>query len=126
MHRLDLVFAIGWEGTWHVGSGFGAAQADRLIQRRGGRRGIPFVPGSQLKGILRHQVERLAAVLDCPVVACHAMEFGQQVDLVHHFGPLERSRLVVTGSLAPATRASVSTSTTPCLRPGSTVASPVW
>jgi CRISPR/Cas system CSM-associated protein Csm3 (group 7 of RAMP superfamily) len=95
MHRLDLGFAIAWEATWHVGSGFSMAMADRLIQRRGGRLGVPFVPGSQLKGVLRHQVERLAATLGCRVVAPHALDPDQETELVRHFRPLERSRLVV-------------------------------
>jgi CRISPR/Cas system CSM-associated protein Csm3 (group 7 of RAMP superfamily) len=95
MHRLDLRFSIAWEATWHVGSGFSMASADRLIQRRGGRLGVPFVPGSQLKGVLRHQVERLAASLDRQVVAPHAIDRGQEAELVRHFRPLKRSRLVV-------------------------------
>jgi hypothetical protein len=95
MHRLDLKFSITWEAAWHVGSGFAMAMADRLIQRRGGRLGVPIVPGSQLKGALRHQVERLATALGCSVVAPHAIDPDQQTELVRHFRPLERSRLLV-------------------------------
>jgi CRISPR/Cas system CSM-associated protein Csm3 (group 7 of RAMP superfamily) len=95
MHRLDLDFSITWEGTWHVGSGYGAAQADRLIRRRDGRTGTPLVPGSQLKGVLRHRIERIAAALGRPVVGCHSLDPDQEAELVRHFRPLERSRLVV-------------------------------
>jgi CRISPR/Cas system CSM-associated protein Csm3 (group 7 of RAMP superfamily) len=95
MHRLDLDISIAWEGTWHVGSGFAMAQADRLIQRRGGRHGSPLVPGSQLKGVLRHHVERLVASLGFQVVAPHAIDSDQEIELVQHFRPLPSSRLVV-------------------------------
>ena len=93
--RLDLMFRIEWEGTWHVGSGSGAVQADRLIRRRGGRGGMPFVPGSQLKGVLRHQAERLAAALGREVVSPHATGRDQQEGLVRHFRPLNDSALLV-------------------------------
>jgi CRISPR/Cas system CMR subunit Cmr4 (Cas7 group RAMP superfamily) len=94
-HRLDLEFRIDWEGTWHVGSGYGTALADRLIRRRGGREGWPFVPGSQVKGVLRHQAERLAATLGRDVLSPHASDQEQQQELVRHFGPLARSSLIV-------------------------------
>jgi len=93
--RLDLAFCIDWEGTWHVGSGYGTAQADRLIRRRGGRDGWPFVPGSQIKGVLRHQAERLAASFGREVISPHATDPTQQRGLVKHFGPLAGSGLLV-------------------------------
>jgi CRISPR/Cas system CSM-associated protein Csm3 (group 7 of RAMP superfamily) len=88
MRRLEIEFRIHWESPWHVGSGFASAEVDRLIRRRGGRHGRPFVPGSQLKGVLRHQAERIAATLGCAVSDPHA-------DDVAHFGPLARSPLIV-------------------------------
>ena len=51
--RLDLCYHIVWRGRWHVGSGYQSAVADRLVQRL--LDGAPFVPGSQIKGVLRHQ-----------------------------------------------------------------------
>ena len=90
--RLDVTFTVTWESGWHVGSGFGTALADRLVRRRAG---VPFVPGSQVKGVLRHHCERLAAALDCPVLSPHATDEDQQIELVEHFAPLERSALLV-------------------------------
>lgn len=94
-YRLDLRFRIEWEGNWHVGSGFGSAQADRLIRRQGGRNGLPFVPGSQIKGVLRHQAERLAASFGCRVAMPHATDPDQQVHLIEAFRPLHRSGWIV-------------------------------
>jgi len=58
-------------------------------------RGRPFVPGSQIKGVLRHHCERLAATLGCEVVDPHATGEDQQLALVAHFQPLERSGLII-------------------------------
>jgi CRISPR/Cas system CSM-associated protein Csm3 (group 7 of RAMP superfamily) len=100
--RLDLQYTVTWLGNWHVGSGFGTALADRRLRRRppgrdeeGAGGGAPFVPGSQVKGVLRHQCERLAATLGCEVVDPHATGRDQQLRLVEHFAPLSRSRLIV-------------------------------
>jgi CRISPR/Cas system CSM-associated protein Csm3 (group 7 of RAMP superfamily) len=93
--RFDLVFEITWAGGWHVGSGHAGARVDRLVRRRGGLHGPPFVPGAQLKGVLRHQCERLAAVLGCRVVSPHAGEAAQRDTLVEAFQPLARSEFPV-------------------------------
>ncbi|NLX99914.1 MAG: hypothetical protein GXY83_27770 [Rhodopirellula sp.] len=97
--RLDLVYTIAWETRWHVGSGFDSAAADRLIRRygseKGSRKGPPFVPGSQLKGVLRHQCERLALALGADAVDPHATSESQQRHLVQHFRPLGESELLV-------------------------------
>ncbi len=93
--RLDLSYDIVWEGRWHVGSGYQAATADRLLRRLGGADGTPFVPGSQIKGVLRYQCERLALALDLDAVTPHAgIEEDEQM-LVTHFEPLTQSTLVV-------------------------------
>ena len=76
--RLDLNYDIVWQGRWHVGSGYGSATADRLLQRMGGTNGDPFVPGSQIKGVLRHHCERLALALDLEAINPHERYYGRQ------------------------------------------------
>lgn len=90
--RLDLCYRIIWKGRWHVGSGYQSAVADRLLRRL--HDGFPFVPGSQIKGVLRHQCERLAWALDLKAVDPHSSEKHNQ-QLVKHFTPLAKSKLVV-------------------------------
>jgi CRISPR/Cas system CSM-associated protein Csm3 (group 7 of RAMP superfamily) len=60
----------------------------------GGVDGVPFVPGSQIKGVLRHQCERLALALGLEAVNPHA-GIGDDQNLVTHFTPLAKSDLVV-------------------------------
>ena len=93
--RLNVRYRITWEGGWHVGSGFRTTATDRLIQRIGGTSGQPFVPGSQIKGVLRHTCERLAQALGLKFVDPHATSGEQQRLLVKHFGPLRTNRLLV-------------------------------
>jgi CRISPR/Cas system CSM-associated protein Csm3 (group 7 of RAMP superfamily) len=93
--RLDLSFSVAWEGPWHVGSGYGTATADRLVRRQGGAYGSPLVPGSQVKGVLRHHCERLAAALGCPVVSPHQIGPNPPDELLDNFGPLAHSRLLI-------------------------------
>ena len=93
--RLDVTYCITWEGRWHVGSGYQAAAADRLLRRLGGVDGAPFVPGSQIKGILRYQCERLVLALGLEAVNPHAGIEEDEKDLVTHFKPLAKSTLVV-------------------------------
>ena len=91
--RLDLCYHIIWQGRWHVGSGYQSAVADRLLRRLPNN--APFVPGSQIKGVLRHQCERLALALGLEVVNPHAgIEEGEQ-SLIKHFTPLKKSDLMV-------------------------------
>lgn len=91
--RLDLTYQIAWKGRWHIGSGYQSATADRLQRRWGGRNGMPFVPGSQIKGVLRHQCERLALALKLNVVDPHAESNDWR--LVRHFRPLAESDLLI-------------------------------
>ena len=92
--RLDLCYEIVWQGRWHVGSGYQSAVADRLLRRMGGVNGDPFVPGSQIKGLLRHQCERLALALGLEAVNPHAVTKDDQQTLVKHFVPLANSELI--------------------------------
>ena len=91
--RLDLSYRIVWKGRWHVGSGYQSAVADRLLRRLPD--GRPFVPGSQIKGVLRHQCERLALALGLEAVDPHAVSEEHNQRLVRHFAPLAKSELVV-------------------------------
>lgn len=93
--RLDLQYRIKWMGRWHIGSGYQGVAADRLVRRMGGRNGIPFVPGSQIKGVLRHQCERLALTLGLDALDPHASSQEHSQQLAKHFVPLSQSDLVV-------------------------------
>lgn len=93
--RLDLKYEIVWQGRWHVGSGYQSAATSRLLQRMGGVDGVPFVPGSQIKGVLRHQCERFARVLGLEAINPHAGIEKENKKLVEHFKPLAASSLIV-------------------------------
>ena len=93
--RLDLCYEIVWKGRWHIGSGYQSAVADRLLRRMGGVKGDPFVPGSQLKGVLRYQCERLALALDLEAINPHAVTTDDEQKLLDHFTPLVNSQLIV-------------------------------
>lgn len=93
--RLDLEYYIVWQGRWHVGSGYQSAATNRLLQRMGGVDGSPFVPGSQIKGVLRHRCERFALVLGLEAVNPHDGMKEDNQKLVKHFKPLADSSLVV-------------------------------
>ena len=92
--RLDLCYEIIWKGRWHVGSGYQSAVADRLLRRIDGVDKVPFVPGSQIKGALRHQCERLAIALDLEAINPHAVTKDDEQSLVKHFTPLANSDLI--------------------------------
>ena len=93
--RLDLEYHIVWQGRWHVGSGYQSAATNRLLHRMGGVDGSPFVPGSQIKGVLRHQCERFACALGLEAVNPHDGIKEDNQKLVKHFKPLAESSLVV-------------------------------
>jgi CRISPR/Cas system CSM-associated protein Csm3 (group 7 of RAMP superfamily) len=96
--RLDVSFQVCWRGRWHVGSGHSTAAVDRQVRRRRRRKnapGTPFVPGAQLKGVLRHHCERLAAALGCPVVSPHSTNPEGSPELLGAFRPLARSPLLI-------------------------------
>lgn len=93
--RLDLCYKIVWKGRWHVGSGYQSAVADRLLRRMEGVNREPFIPGSQIKGLLRHQCERLALALGFEAINPHAITPEDEKALVTHFTPLTNSKLIV-------------------------------
>lgn len=92
--RLDVRFRIVWEGNWHAGSGEGDAAFDRRVRRRAVSR-LPLMPGSQFKGVLRHQCERLAALFGAEVVSPHHIGRQAPRELLRQFGPLARSGLLI-------------------------------
>ncbi len=93
--RIDLYYEIVWNGRWHVGSGYQSAVADRLLRRMGGVKGDPFVPGSQIKGVLRYQCEQLALALGFKAINPHAVTKDDEQNLLDHFTPLANSELIV-------------------------------
>ena len=93
--RLDLEYHIVWQGRWHVGSGYQSAATNRLLHRMGGIDGSPFVPGSQIKGVLRHQCERFACALGLEATNPHVGIEEDDQKLIKHFTPLAKSSLVV-------------------------------
>ncbi|GIW82515.1 MAG: hypothetical protein KatS3mg105_4322 [Gemmatales bacterium] len=96
--RLDVEFTLTWEARWHVGSGLGTARVDRLLRRRAcGPKGerVPYVPGSQIKGVLRHQCERLLASLGGNVVSPHVVGRVPDQEMFDAFCPLARSKLPI-------------------------------
>ncbi len=95
--RLDVSFTIVWQAPWHVGSGRGSLAADRLLRRRrcgpGGTR-APYVPGSQIKGVLRHRCECLLLALGGRAVSPHATPAIPD-ELLRAFLPLAQSPYLV-------------------------------
>jgi CRISPR/Cas system CSM-associated protein Csm3 (group 7 of RAMP superfamily) len=96
--RLDVACTITWDSSWHVGSGQGTAEIDRLLRKRAcGPRGerAPFVPGSQIKGVLRHHCERLLASLGGSVVSPHMVGRERPKEALDNFRPLAQSGLLI-------------------------------
>lgn len=65
-HELTVLYELEPKSRWHVGSGLGRGLVDRTVQMRKHRdaRGlaiVPVIPGSTIKGNLRHRCEQLAA-----------------------------------------------------------------
>ncbi|MDM8538278.1 RAMP superfamily CRISPR-associated protein [Desulfobacterales bacterium HSG17] len=63
-HYLKLKLTIQFESRWHTGSGEGNILTDRLIQKDA--RGMPHIPGSTLKGVIRESCEKLSRTLGFP------------------------------------------------------------
>jgi len=105
-HHLEIRFSVRWKSPWHVGSGMGTVGVDRLLrsrvawvgERASGRRvlrRVPYVPGSQLKGVLRHQCERLYAAWASKVIPVHVLSATPPKELLDHFRPIAESPLLI-------------------------------
>lgn len=64
-HRLEMEIDIRFSNRWRSGSGEGNILVDRLIQLDA--RGLPFLPASTLKGVIRESCEKLSRTLDFPL-----------------------------------------------------------
>lgn len=99
VHRLEIDGLIRFNvgppsgGRWHVGSGFRTAAVDRLVRRFPGRRGVPFIPGSQIRGVLRNRCEQILLALGGPYSDPHdattTVERAQAPWAFQVFYPLE-------------------------------------
>lgn len=67
--RIDLRYRLHFSSAFHFGTGLRAGLVHRAIARR--RDGLPYVPGSTLKGVLRDQATQIARLLAAPARAPH-------------------------------------------------------
>ncbi|MCS7239302.1 MAG: RAMP superfamily CRISPR-associated protein [Thermoguttaceae bacterium] len=104
--ELAVQFSIHWKSPWHVGSGLSTSGVDRLLRVRtaevvDGNSGlsrlllVPYVPGSQLKGVLRHTCEQIVATCNGEVVSPHTVGREPPEGLLHSFRPAHESNLIV-------------------------------
>lgn len=89
----------------HSGAGTGGARADRRVLREGGDL---LIPGSHLRGVIRHRMEQLARALGETVAEPHALDPGQAPDaadpVTRVFGAGERDTVTVFHDLRPRQR----------------------
>ena len=84
--RIDLHYRLYFSSAFHFGTGMRAGLVQRAIARR--RDGMPYVPGSTLKGVLRDHATQIARMLNTPARMPHAEgeedvgEFSRDADLV--------------------------------------------
>ena len=60
-HKLKIDMKVFFSNRWHIGSGIGSPVVDRLTIKDPMRQ--PYIPGSTLKGVVRHVCEKLAQAL---------------------------------------------------------------
>lgn len=103
---LRIRYQIHWESPWHVGSGFGTVGIDRMLRFRVAAVGdlqsqtaqlriVPYVPGSQLKGVLRHQCERLIDACGLEVAPPHVLSSEPPTLVLENFRPARDSNLLI-------------------------------
>lgn len=61
-HKIKIDLKILFSNRWHIGSGIGSPVVDRLTIKD--PMGQPYIPGSTLKGVVRHVCENLVQALD--------------------------------------------------------------
>ncbi|MCG8424901.1 MAG: RAMP superfamily CRISPR-associated protein [Proteobacteria bacterium] len=64
--RIDVIYALETAGPLHIGTGHGARGLSRAILRDG--RGLPFIPGSTIKGRARYAATRVCRWMGLDVV----------------------------------------------------------
>ncbi len=72
MPDLELFYGLKLQGRWHFGSGLERGSLDRANLRDG--RGLPYIPGSHVKGKIREQCEWLCRLLELPVFDPHSLD----------------------------------------------------
>ena len=109
---LQAAIQLQFNNYWHCGSGRGSGSLVDAVCERDGE-GLPYVPGRQLKGILRHAVRRAEAWgwLDAiklpsgPLRSHEELLFGSKSQDVGKFMTYPGMLLVDNGKLPEADRA---------------------
>ncbi|RRR68657.1 MAG: hypothetical protein EI684_17345 [Candidatus Viridilinea halotolerans] len=70
IQRIDLHYRLHFESAFHFGTGMRSGLVHRTIARRND--GLPYVPGSTFKGLLRDHATQIARLLDLPARLPHA------------------------------------------------------
>lgn len=65
-HYVDATYAIETKGPLHVGTGHGAVGLHRTMLRD--HLGVPYIPGSAIKGRARYSAMRICAWMGLPVI----------------------------------------------------------
>lgn len=82
---MDCRYTIQFYNDWHCGSGLAAgADVDALVVKD--RRGLPFVPGKTVKGMVREAMEVLCQLGECSEADVRQMlgiASGRQEDVTH-------------------------------------------
>ena len=100
-HQLSIAYQLSFQSDWHVGSGYGSMMVDRHARRRRDRvtgQQIPYVPGSQIKGLLREACEQWVATMGgegSQVAEVHGGDSDANENLVRAFVPSTISELIV-------------------------------
>lgn len=95
-HELIVLYELELMGRWHVGSGFRRGLVDHTVKTRKLRHHgvvatVPVIPGSAIKGSLRHRCEQIAQACGLDWQDPHVVA----ADAVAAFVPLHRSGLIV-------------------------------
>ena len=96
--KLDIEIRIEWKSRWHVGNGQSTSLVDRLLRKRSFSEHHleqPYVPGSQIKGVVRHSCEKIVSTLAGNVVSPHVTTSHPDPRLLSEFKPLSNSTLIM-------------------------------